>query len=120
MSPDTDGGSVAVTVAICEGTETAALDVAIGSDSFVRPSRGRHLSDGGPFASAPRTASLSSATRGHGLRPHDAPALAAFTGGGLVGLMNDAGIEISENSGCYQATIITSWFLAAEHYHWTI
>jgi hypothetical protein len=54
------------------------------------------------------SASLSSAARGHGLRPHGAPALAASTGGVLVGPMNDAGIEISENSGCYQATIIAS------------
>ena len=121
MNPDIDGGSAAATAAVCEGTENSATwGVATGSDSFATPSQGRHLSDGGPFASAPRIASLSSAARGHGLTPHGAPALAASTAGGLVGPKNDAGREISENCGFYQATVIASWFLTAKRYHLTI
>lgn len=118
MSPDIDVGSAAATAAVCEGTENSATwGVATGSDSFAIPSQERHLSDGGPFALAPKIASLKSAARGHGLTPHGAPSLAVSTGGGLVDPMNDAGRGISENCGFYQATVIASWFLIAKRYH---
>ena len=121
MSPDINDGSAAATAVVCEGTESsAASGVATDSDSFAAPSQGRHLSDGGPFASAPKIASLRSAARGHGLRPHGAPALAASAAGGLVGLRNDAGRGISGNCGFYPATVIASWFSTAKRYHWTI